>query len=136
MTEADSPEPAPTEPAPTAQQHVDPPPPQNPFVPRYREPWVNPAKRTPAIIGGLAAAVVLLALGFLLGLGVGGGGHRHGFDRPMMRPDGMYEHGFIGYGPRGHAFGPRIGPGYPPRQYQEPGASTPPAPPQPSSSHS
>ncbi len=135
MTEADSPEPAPA-----AQHHVDPLPPQNPFVPRYREPWVNPAKRTTAIIGGLAGAVVLLALGFLLGLGVGGGGHRHGFDRPIMRPDGMYRHGFIGYGPRGHGVGgPRVGPGYPPPPYQYPGPSTAPAPAapsKPSSSHS
>jgi hypothetical protein len=129
MTDSDSPEPAPTD------QYTDAPP-ANPFVPRYREPWVNPAKRTAAIIGGLVAAVVLLALGFLLGLGVGGGGHRHGFDAPMMRPDGMYRHGYYApYGVPGHRFGP-VRPGYPPRQYQQPGPSTPPVPPRPSSSHS
>ena len=125
MTEADSPEPAPT-----AQHHTDAPP-TNPFVPRYREPWVNPAKRTAAIISGLAAAVVLLTLGFVLGLGVGGDGHhRHRLDGPIMRPDGMYRQN-APYLPPGY----RMPPGYGHR-FQGPGPSTPPVAPRPSSSHS
>src|SRR5690348_12855477 len=73
----------------------------NPFVPRYREPWLNPAKRTSVILIGAAAAVVLLALGFLLGLGLAGGGHRHGL---RMGP-GMYGRGMLGPGYHGR-FGP------------------------------
>lgn len=70
------------------------PPPTSPFVPRYREPWVNPAKKTTAIVIAAASAVVLLALGFLLGLGAGGGRHERGFPRPgvhavMVHP-GMF----------------------------------------------
>jgi hypothetical protein len=77
----------------------------NPFVPRYREPWVNPAKRTPAIVLGLAGAVVLLAVGFLLGLGLGGGhGHRHGEFRDRPGAGRFYpEHGSP-YGPRGRGW--------------------------------
>jgi hypothetical protein len=78
-------------------------------VPRYREPWVNPAKRTNAVVLGAAAAIVLLALGFLIGLGVGGGhGHRPARHdvRVVMRHPGMYPgmhgpRGWTGYRPRG-----------------------------------
>jgi len=47
------------------------PPPASPFVPVYKEPWVNPAKRTNAIIGSLIAALVLLGAGFVVGVHVG-----------------------------------------------------------------
>jgi hypothetical protein len=113
------------------------PPVQNPFVPRYREPWVNPAKRTSAIVLGAVTAVVLLALGFLLGLGLAGGGHRHGFEmRPGMGPGrpGMYGRGYDGrfgpHGPMGRGWAWRH---YPPGPYRAPAPTTPPSP---SSSHS
>ncbi|HEY8301788.1 MAG TPA: hypothetical protein VIG48_07810 [Jatrophihabitans sp.] len=107
MSDTDSPEPEPT-PAVTPAPPV-PEVPVNPFVPRYREPWVNPAKKGAALAVAAAAAVVLLALGFLLGLGLGGlGGHRHEFGpwhelRVEMRHPGMYgpQHGWAGYHPRG-----------------------------------
>jgi hypothetical protein len=139
MTETDSPEPAP-EPAPAPGPAPDtaagPPPHATPFVPRYREPWINPAKRTPAILLGVASAVVLLALGLLIGLGLGGGGgHRHEFGPRMQLP------GSHGYGRPGQGYGmwryrhPGFGgPGYGPRHGPGP-ASTPAATPVPSSSH-
>lgn len=86
---------------------TDVPPAPNPFAPRYREPWVNPAKRTAAVLIGAATGVILLALGFLLGLGLAGGGHRH---HPGMGP-GRYDRGY-GYryegrfGPHGPMDGP------------------------------
>ena len=122
MTEADSPEPAPAAATP-----------QNPFVPRYREPWVNPAKRVPAMVIGAATAVVLLALGFLLGLGLGGGGHRHGMG--YERPGGMYGRGYMGYvprGPMGPGYGWRHHPHAPGGPYRGPASAVP----TPSSSHS
>ena len=86
MSDSDSAEPAPgspVEPAPPAAPGAPvpaaptsgvpgpypPPAPANPFLPRYREPWVNPAKRGAVLALAAAAAVVLLAVGVLLGLG-------------------------------------------------------------------
>jgi len=107
---------------------------QNPFVPRYREPWVNPAKRTSAIVIGAAGAVVLLALGFLLGLGLSGGGHRHGMG--PVRPGGMYYRGYIErvgpHGPMDRDGGWRHYPHGPGAPYRAPVPPTP----TPSSSHS
>jgi len=66
------------------------PPPASPFVPVYKEPWVNPAKRTNAIIGSLIAALVLLGAGFVVGVHVG---------RHHDRNDGFrVERGVQGYG--------------------------------------
>jgi hypothetical protein len=116
----------------------------NPFVPRYREPWVNPAKRTSLVVLAAASAVVLLALGFLLGLGLGGNGHRRGFE---MRPGGYGGYG-SGYG-SGYSEQRRMPPWAPGHvrpgwRYRVPGAppvpATPPAGPAtsgtPSASHS
>ena len=79
--------------------------PTNPFVPRYREPWVNPAKKGAAVAIAAAAAVVLLAVGVLVGLGVGGHDHhgpRHDL-RMVLRHPGRFgpPHGWTGYRPRG-----------------------------------
>ncbi len=66
--------------------------PTNPFVPRYREPWVNPAKKGAALAIAAAAAVVLLAVGVLVGLGLGGHGHhgpRHDL-RMVLRHPGRF----------------------------------------------
>ena len=57
---------APLPPAPEAHAAI-----ANPFVPVYKEPWLNPAKRTKTLVAALVAAVVLLAAGFAIGVGVG-----------------------------------------------------------------
>jgi hypothetical protein len=120
---------------PDAPAAADPPPaPANPFVPRYREPWINPAKRTSAIVIAAGSAVVLLVAGLLIGLGLGGGDH-HGYGpRLEMRP--AFGHMLPGFDYRRWAFrhpgyGPGFGPGRPPAP-----PSTPPTAPVPSSSHS
>lgn len=116
--------------------------PTNPFVPRYREPWVNPAKRTATILLGLAGALVLLVLGFVLGLGVGGHGRRfdHRFDRGfemrmVLRHPGDGPDGWLG---RDRRYNSHFGPNFDPHYY--PGWRGHPAPPAPtavpSTSHS
>jgi hypothetical protein len=118
--------------APTAAQ--PPSAPANPFVPRYREPWINPAKRTSAILIAVGSAVVLLVVGLVIGLGLAGG-DRHGFGpRFEMRP--ASGHVLPGHGHRMWRFkhpgyGPGVGPV--PRQVRP---SVPPAVPVPSTSHS
>jgi hypothetical protein len=63
-----------------------------PFVPKLREPWVNPAKRGVLAAVSIAVAIVLLAGGFVIGAAVG-----HHRDRGVavvrMGPAGR-----IGYG--------------------------------------
>jgi hypothetical protein len=51
--------------------------PANPFVPAYKEPWVNPAKRTKLTVAALVAALILLGGGFIAGAAIGNG-HDHG----------------------------------------------------------
>lgn len=76
------------------------PPPTSPFVPVYREPWVNPARRRHlAAVGGVG---LLVALGAGIGIGflLDGDGHRERGPvgrHVMVVPGGA----FGGYGPHG-----------------------------------
>lgn len=84
----------------------------HPFLPTYREPWINPRKKRAAGLAGLAAAVVLLGAGFALGAATGGGhGDRTGYGRVGN------ERG-AGDGLRN---GPQFGPGRPGGQRIHPG---------------
>ena len=108
--------------------------PTNPFVPRYREPWINPAKRTSAILLGVATGAALLVIGLFIGLGLGGG-RRHEYG-PRFEMRGAYGYQMPG---RGHGmwrfphpgfrrpYGPLPGPVAP--------STAPPPSPVPSSSH-
>jgi hypothetical protein len=44
-----------------------PPPTYQPFMPVFKEPWINPAKRTTLLVWGIVAALVLLGAGFVIG---------------------------------------------------------------------
>jgi hypothetical protein len=69
-----------------------------PFVPKLREPWVNPAKRGVLAAVSIAVAIVLLAGGFAIGAAVVhhrdrgvavvrmGPGGRIGYGMPAPRP--------------------------------------------------
>ncbi|MDT4916309.1 MAG: hypothetical protein QOI15_661 [Pseudonocardiales bacterium] len=92
------------------------PPPANPFVPTYREPWVNPARRRQA--AGVAAIAVLVALGAGIGIGLAISGHGEHRDGPR---NGVFVvPGRLGYGPgmdgpRGQIGGYPVGrPGFQP----------------------
>ena len=72
----------------------------NPWVAPPRERWINPAKRTPAIIAGVVAALVLLAVGGVVGAAID---HHDGHTRfvRMVPADGNFRPGpFGGNGPR------------------------------------
>ena len=78
-------------PEPPAAHPVPPGPEPTPFAPRVREPWINPTKRRAAALLAVAAAVVLLGLGALLGAGLSGGhGREHdGYRGGVRSNDGM-----------------------------------------------
>jgi hypothetical protein len=83
-----------------------------PFEPRYREPWVNPAKRATLGLVAVLVAIVLLGGGFVLGAAVG---HSHRGDggrsielRPMPGRIGGYGMPGRGVNPRPHFQGPRL----------------------------
>lgn len=70
----------------------------NPWVAPPRERWINPAKRTSAIIVGVVAALVLLGVGGVVGAALD---HHDGHERIVrMVPDGNFRPGpFGGKGP-------------------------------------
>jgi hypothetical protein len=127
-------QPPPPAPAPPPAQATGP---AYPFVPRYREPWINPAKRTPAVLLGVAGAAVALLLGLLIGLGIGGGHGRAVGPRFEMRGPYAYQQPGHGYGMwrfRHPGYGPRFG--RPPGARRPPVSPSAPTPsPVPSSSH-
>lgn len=72
-----------------------------PFVPRYREPWINPAKRTALALVAVGLAIVLLAGGFIVGAAVA---HRHDGRHSIVVRDGFGRSGGYrvpGQGPGG-----------------------------------
>jgi hypothetical protein len=113
------------------------PPPQQyypqPFQPRAREPWINPAKRV--TVGVIAGAAAILLLGGVA-IGAAATGNDNGGGRSMqIRP--IPDRGPNGYGYR---LGPNRGRIVPPKAAPSSTPSTPPATstpsPTPSSSHS
>jgi hypothetical protein len=89
---------------PTAETSAVPPAPSNPFVPVYREPWVNPHRRRH--VAGIGVAALLIALG--AGIGIGWAVGDHG-PRPGHGPRGVYIVPAGGFGPGMHGPDGRIG---------------------------
>lgn len=59
-----------------------------PFLPRYKEPWVNPAKRTTVAVVGAVLGLLLLGGGFVVGAAVA---HHH--DRQQVTGYWTFDHG-------------------------------------------
>lgn len=75
------------------------PPQPGPWLAPPRQVWINPQKRTPAILAAIAAALILLVVGGVIGAEINGGGSH---DRHVRMVPGN------GYG---RPFGPFAGPG-------------------------
>jgi hypothetical protein len=115
---APSPE-RPTASATAAQPVYGPPPGQPPYgappafapQPRYREPWINPAKRGAAAVIAVAVALALLGTGAVFGFAAGR--HSGSVSRVRQMPGR-----FPGFGQGGRFGG--YGPGYPGRMGPHP----------------
>jgi hypothetical protein len=76
---------------------VYPPHPAYPFTPRWREPWINPARRAAVALVSAIVAIVLLGGGILVGATVINrhDGHAARFARPYVRDHALVIPGHV-----------------------------------------